>query len=134
MGLVIADDGWRIPDRVWERMEPLLPAPPSHPLGCHRPRVPDRDAMNAILLVCAPACSGIARALDAETDDYNLMRALETAIAVCYARVFTTSSLLRLDLDEFEPAEPALAELHQWLYKLRAKVYAHTDKAGWKGC
>ena len=51
MGLVVADDGWRIPDRVWAQMEPLLPEPPSHPLGCHRPRVPDRDAMNAILLV-----------------------------------------------------------------------------------
>src|SRR3954467_1974590 len=51
MGLVVADDGWRIPDRVWARMEPLLPLPPAHPLGCHRPRVPDRDAMNAILLV-----------------------------------------------------------------------------------
>src|SRR6184192_4737836 len=51
MGLVVEDDGWRIPDRVWARMERLLPEPPSHPLGCHRPRVPDRDAMNAILLV-----------------------------------------------------------------------------------
>src|SRR6266545_3540859 len=51
MGLVVKDDGWRIPDRVWAQMEPLLPEPPAHPLGCHRPRVPDRDAMNAILLV-----------------------------------------------------------------------------------
>ena len=51
MGLVVKDDGWRIPDRVWERMEPLLPSRPAHPLGCHNPRVPDRDAMNAILLV-----------------------------------------------------------------------------------
>ena len=51
MGLVVRDDGWRIPERVWAQMEPLLPEPPSHPLGCHRPRVPDRDAMNAILLV-----------------------------------------------------------------------------------
>ena len=25
--------------------------PDPHPLGCHNPRVPDRDAMNAILLV-----------------------------------------------------------------------------------
>ena len=31
--------------------EPLLPATPFHPLGCHAPRVPDRDAMDAILLV-----------------------------------------------------------------------------------
>jgi transposase len=51
MGLVSKDDGWRIPDKVWAQMEPLLPARPVHPLGCHRPRVPDRDAMNAILLV-----------------------------------------------------------------------------------
>src|ERR687887_146746 len=51
MGLVVKDDGWRIPDRVWAQMEPLLPPRPPHPLGCHNPRVPDRDAMNAILLV-----------------------------------------------------------------------------------
>ena len=51
MGLVVSDDGWRMPDWLWERIEPLLPPPPSHPLGCHRPRVSDRDAMDAILLV-----------------------------------------------------------------------------------
>lgn len=51
MGLVVKDDGWRIPDQLWERIEPLLPELPPHPLGCCRSRVPDRDAMNAILLV-----------------------------------------------------------------------------------
>jgi len=51
MGLVAKDDGWRIPDEVWAQMEPLLPERPPHPLGCHNPRVPDRDALNAILLV-----------------------------------------------------------------------------------
>jgi len=51
MGLVDRDDGWRIPDWLWEKIEPLLPERPPHPLGCHNPRVPDRDAMNAILLV-----------------------------------------------------------------------------------
>ena len=25
MGLVVEDDGWRIPDGVWVQMEPLLP-------------------------------------------------------------------------------------------------------------
>ena len=49
--LVSRDDGWRMPDWLWERIEPLLPPPPSHPLGCHRPRVPNRDAMDAIFLV-----------------------------------------------------------------------------------
>src|SRR5919108_5858836 len=51
MGLVVEDDGWRMPDWLWARIEPLLPVRPSHPLGCHNPRVPDRAAMNAILLV-----------------------------------------------------------------------------------
>ena len=51
MGLVSRDDGWRMPDWLWELVDPLLPAPPPHPLGCHRPRVLDRDAMDAILLV-----------------------------------------------------------------------------------
>lgn len=50
-GLVDRDDGWRIPDWLWEKMEPLLPPPPPHPLGCHRGRVPNRAAMDAILLV-----------------------------------------------------------------------------------
>jgi putative transposase len=51
MGLVERDDGWRLPDWLWALIEPLLPAPPAHPWGCHNPRVPDRAAMNAILLV-----------------------------------------------------------------------------------
>jgi len=51
MGLVTKDDGWRIPDELWEQMEPLLPLRKPHPWGCHNPRVPDRKAMNAILYV-----------------------------------------------------------------------------------
>jgi transposase len=51
VGLVDRDDGWRIPDETWARMEPLLPPRPRHRLGCHNPRVPDRNAMNAVLLV-----------------------------------------------------------------------------------
>lgn len=51
MGVVSKDDGWRVPDWMWERIEPLLPARPPHPLGCHNPRVPDREAMDAIMLV-----------------------------------------------------------------------------------
>jgi len=56
MGLVAKDDGWRIPDKLWKRMEPLLPLPKPHPLGCHRPRVPNRNAMNAILFVLRTGC------------------------------------------------------------------------------
>jgi transposase len=56
MGLIIKDDHWRIPDELWEAMEPLLPARKAHPLGCHNPRIPDRDAMNAILFVLRTGC------------------------------------------------------------------------------
>ena len=35
---------WRIPDELWERIVPLLPPRKPHPLGCHRPRVDDRQA------------------------------------------------------------------------------------------
>jgi putative transposase len=56
MGLIRKDDGWRLPDELWALMEPLLPLPPPHPLGCHNPRVPDRVAMNAILFVLRTGC------------------------------------------------------------------------------
>lgn len=56
MGMVKRDDGWLLPDELWEQMEPLLPARKPHPLGCHNPRVNDRDAMNAILFVLRTGC------------------------------------------------------------------------------
>ena len=35
-------------DAVWAAVEPLLPPPDcSHPLGCHRPRLPDRVCFEA---------------------------------------------------------------------------------------
>jgi hypothetical protein len=33
MGLVAKDDGWRMPDWLWERIGPLLPPSPPHLLG-----------------------------------------------------------------------------------------------------
>lgn len=51
---------WRIPDELWQRLEPLIPPPPvpskPHPLGCHRRRVPDRQAMDAIFFVLRTGC------------------------------------------------------------------------------
>jgi transposase len=53
-------DHWRIPDALWERIEPLLPPPPKpkkpHPLGCHRPRVDNRKAMDGIFFVLRTGC------------------------------------------------------------------------------
>ena len=51
MGRVNKDDSWRLPDALWQQMEPLLPPRKAHPLGCHNPRVPDRAAMDAIFFV-----------------------------------------------------------------------------------
>lgn len=56
MGMISKDDGWRLSDDVWQRMEPLLPPRKPHPLGCHNPRVADRAAMNAILFVLRTGC------------------------------------------------------------------------------
>ena len=47
---------WRIPDEVWARIVPLLPPRKPPPLGCHRPRVDDRRAMEAIFLVLRTGC------------------------------------------------------------------------------
>ena len=63
MGLIVKDDGWRIHDALWQKVEPLLPPRKPHPLGCHNPRVPDRNAMNAILFVLRTGCQW--NALDA---------------------------------------------------------------------
>lgn len=47
---------WRIPDELGERLPPLLPARKPPPLGCHRPRVDDRKAMDAIFFVRRTGC------------------------------------------------------------------------------
>lgn len=46
-----------ITDALWNKIEPLIPKHKTkHPLECHRPRVPDRDAMNAIFFVLKTGC------------------------------------------------------------------------------
>ena len=47
-----------MPDALWNEIEPLIPKhrPKKHPLGCHRPRIPDREAMNGIFFVLKTGC------------------------------------------------------------------------------
>ena len=54
-----------ISDVLWELIEPLLAVreKPSHPLGCHRPRIPDRQVLNGIFFVLRTGCQW--KALDA---------------------------------------------------------------------
>ena len=49
-------DQWRIPDALWERIEPLLPPGKPHRFGGHRPRVDNRRAMDAIFFVARTGC------------------------------------------------------------------------------
>lgn len=71
--------------------------------------------------------SAAAQALDKETENVDLMRALETAIGTCYARPFTDSSMVdRLKASKWVAAGND-RELHDFLIDWRKKVYAHTD-------
>ncbi len=55
---------WRLPDRLWAMMEPLMPLLPERPRG-GRPPVPARCAMEAIWFVMRTGCPW--RALNATT-------------------------------------------------------------------
>jgi transposase len=45
-------------DTVWAAIQPLLPAhQETHPLGCHRPRLPDRDCFEVMLVRLVTGCS-----------------------------------------------------------------------------
>ena len=49
----------RVVDAVWSAVEGHLPArpPDTHPLGCHRPRIADRDCFEGILTRLVTGCS-----------------------------------------------------------------------------
>jgi hypothetical protein len=67
-----------------------------------------------------------------EESNVQFVRALETAIAVCYWRPFTSSSSSIGSLDPVSdgPDESTgLGDLHRALKKMPDEVYAHTDKS-----
>ena len=49
----------RVVDALWEAFGPQIPEreEPVHPLGCHRPRIADRDVFEAILFRLVTGCS-----------------------------------------------------------------------------
>lgn len=51
----VVDEEWRIPDALWKRIEPLLPAERLHPKG-GRPRTPARQCMDGIFYVLRTGC------------------------------------------------------------------------------
>ena len=78
----------------------------------------------------SPSCAGLlllaasdmqqaeaaARALEAESENLPLDASFETAMAVCHARAFTTSTLLTLPA-AYVPADLDDAELHRTLFE-----------------
>ena len=69
-----------------------------------------------------------ARALEAQTEDVNLMRALEAAMAVCFMRPYTNCDFT-LPKDMFPPNgdESDDGLLFDMLKTFRDTVHAHTD-------
>lgn len=49
------DDGWRIPDTLWQQIEPLLPPEPPHPKG-GRPWSPARQMLDGIFYLLRTGC------------------------------------------------------------------------------
>ena len=62
-------------DAIWTAVASLLPPPDrSHPLGCHRPRVPDRLCFRGIIirLVTGASWVDIEAILDHQASDTTL--------------------------------------------------------------
>ena len=76
---LVVDDAWRVPDSLWERIEPLLPAQRPQPKG-GRKWTPARQCMDGIFYVLRTGCQwkALPRALGAATtvhDRFQLWRA-----------------------------------------------------------
>jgi transposase len=57
MKVTIEDDNFGFTDCVWEELKQIIPKPKdNHPLKCHRKRIDDRKAMEAILFVLMTGC------------------------------------------------------------------------------
>ena len=61
-------------DVIWAVVEPLLPEPPLHPLGCHRRRICDRLCLRGIIIRLVTGCSweSVEHLLDGAVSDTTL--------------------------------------------------------------
>jgi transposase len=126
-------------DAVWAAVEPLLPPPDrSHPLGCHRPRVPDRLCFRGILirLVTGASWVDIEAILEHQVSDTTLRARRDEWIDAGVFDTLKTEALaafdrvVGLDLDDV-----ALdGSLHKAPYGGEGTGPNPTDRAklGWK--
>lgn len=125
-------------DAVFAAIEPLLPDPPEHPLGCHRPRVPDRLCFWGILirLVTGSSWVDIEAILEHRVSDTTLRTRRDEWIAagvfdqLCADAIAAFDRIVGLDLSEVAID----GSLHKAPYGGEGTGPNPTDrgKCGWK--
>jgi transposase len=125
-------------DAIYAAIEPLLPEPPEHPLGCHRPRVPDRVCFWGILirLVTGSSWVDIEAILERKVSDTTLRARRDEWIAagvfdqLCTEATAAFDRMIGLDLTEVAID----GSLHKAPYGGEGTGPNPTDRAkrGWK--
>jgi transposase len=125
-------------DAVWAAVEPLLPAPPEHPLGCHRPRVPDRLCLWALLIRLTTGASwvDIEAILGHQVSDTTLRARRDEWIAAGVFEQLRSEAMAAFDrIVGLDLSEVALdGSLHKAPYGGEGTGPNPTDrgKCGWK--
>jgi transposase len=126
-------------DALWATIEPLIPArDDSHPLGCHRPRVPDRLCFRGILirLVTGASWVDIEAILDHQVSDTTLRKRRDEWINAGVFDRLHTEALAAFDrIIGLDLCEVALdGSLHKAPYGGEGTGPNPTDRAklGWK--
>jgi transposase len=126
-------------DVIWRTIEPLIPPPPqTHPLGCHRPRVPDRLCFWGLLirLVTGSSWVDIEAILDHQVSDTTLRSRRDEWIEAGVFDRLVTEAQAAFDrivgLDLFEVSLDG--SLHKAPYGGEGTGPNPTDRAklGWK--
>ena len=125
-------------DAIFATIEPLLPEPPEHPLGCHRPRVPNRLCFWGMLirLVTGSSWVDIEAILEHRVSDTTLRARRDEWITagvfdqLCAEVVAAFDRIIGLDLTEVAID----GSLHKAPYGGEGTGPNPTDRAkrGWK--
>ena len=127
-----------VQDAVWQTIEPLLPDPPDHPLGCHRPRISDRLCFRGILirLVTGASWVDIESILDFAVSDTTLRTRRDEWIAAGVFDQIHTEALAAFDkIIGLDLTEVSIdGSLHKAPYGGEGTGKNPTDRAklGWK--
>ncbi len=126
-------------DVIWKSIEPLLPErSDAHPLGCHRPRVPDRLCFRGILIRLTTGSSwvDIEAILDHQVSDTTLRARRDEWIAADVFDRLKTEAITAFDrIIGLDLSEVALdGSLHKAPYGGEGTGPNPTDrgKSGWK--